>query len=76
MISAWISDLKVESGCVDCGATHPAILDYHHINPSEKEYSIANSVKNGWSKERILKEIEKCVVLCANCHRIRHSSFE
>ena len=59
------------SACVDCGETHPACLDFHHRDPKQKSFSIGKEgVK--FSKERILAEIAKCDVLCANCHRKRH----
>lgn len=65
-IKQLIKSLKIS--CADCGLDHPAILDFHHLDPSEKEYQIARLT----SKKRILHEVAKCVVLCSNCHRIRH----
>ena len=59
--------------CSKCDFNHPAALDFHHINSSEKEIDISSAVsRNGWSWKRIKKEIDKCVVLCSNCHRIEH----
>jgi hypothetical protein len=58
--------------CADCGETHPATLHFHHRNPQEKEFSIADFVRKGKSPEALLKEIGKCIVLCANCHAKRH----
>ncbi len=55
----------------NCGFSHPATLDYHRRN-GEKEFSIADAVAKGYSKARILKEVAKCVLVCANCHRIEH----
>ena len=57
--------------CEYCGFSHPAALDFHHRNPKEKEFAIANQVPYK-PLEFILKEIEKCVVLCSNYHRIEH----
>ena len=51
-------------------------LDFHHINSTEKEYSLCVLRKRKWSvhtKELIDKELEKCIVLCATCHREIHS---
>ena len=47
-----------------------AALEFHHIDPDQKEFQINKrwSMKN----EAILKEIEKCVLLCSNCHREAH----
>ena len=53
--------------CVDCGEADPVVLEFDH--QKDKELEIANAVKQGWSIERITKEIMKCQVRCANCHR-------
>lgn len=53
--------------CVDCGEDDPIVLDFDHQR--DKELEIANAVKQGWSIERIEKEIAKCQVRCADCHR-------
>lgn len=49
-----------------------ACLEFHHKDPSKKEVTLSRAVNNGWSIERMEKEIAKCVVLCANCHRKLH----
>ncbi len=55
--------------CVQCGETDPIVLEFDHIHQSSKTIAISNAVCNGWSWRRIVTEIEKCQVLCANCHR-------
>ena len=57
--------------CHDCNQEYPdAVFDFHHLDPSEKDFD--------WNKLRlrsidsIREELSKCVMLCANCHRIRH----
>ena len=50
----------------------PAALDFHH-NKGQKEGLMAHIIKNG-SKQKILKEVNKCIVLCANCHREIHNT--
>ena len=56
--------------CSVCGYKKcPAALEFHHVDRSEKEFVIAGA-RYGWSKME--KEIEKCVLLCANCHRELH----
>jgi len=57
--------------CTKCGFNHSAALDFHHIDPSTKTGSVNTLVSNG-RYARAMKELEKCVVLCANCHRIHH----
>ncbi len=64
--------IKAELRCADCGETHPATLHFHHRNPKEKEFNIADFVRSGKSVEALYKEMEKCTVLCANCHAKRH----
>lgn len=67
----WFNDLKSTLKCEVCSENHPATLDFHHIDSTEKENSVANLIGT-YSKKRILEEINKCVVLCANCHRKHH----
>lgn len=67
-----VIDLKVAQGCKNCGERHPACLHFHHIDPSEKEFRVNRAVAEKIPVPRILKEIEKCEVLCANCHAKVH----
>jgi hypothetical protein len=54
--------------CVDCGEADPLVLEFDHLR--DKSFEIAAKIVDyGW--ERILAEIEKCEVVCANCHRRR-----
>ena len=78
-VERWIKK-KIDSinykgnKCVDCSLGYPeqpyVIFDFHHLNPLEKDVD--------WSKlrlksdESIKKELDKCILLCSNCHRIRH----
>lgn len=68
----WIGERKSEIGCARCGVKDPRVLDFHHKDGKEKEFSIGSS-RRAVGFERIKKEIEKCVVVCANCHRILHN---
>lgn len=56
--------------CAKCGDTRSYVLDFHHINPEEKEFTIGRLERG--SQESLQKEIDKCVCLCANCHREFH----
>jgi hypothetical protein len=71
----WLWNLKATLKCGICGEDETCCLEFHHTDPSEKEVTIALTVSRGFSKERILKEIEKCETLCANCHRKRHEGL-
>ncbi|MEK6890496.1 MAG: hypothetical protein AABX35_04900 [Nanoarchaeota archaeon] len=69
-IRKWINEYKNNLKCKLCSEDHPAVIDFHHH--SGKEFEIAYMVANGYSIERIKKELEKCEVLCSNCHRKLH----
>jgi len=55
--------------CVDCGEADHVVLDFDHKNPSEKTACISRMAADGFSLDKIKKEMEKCDVRCANCHR-------
>jgi hypothetical protein len=58
--------------CVRCGYDkHPAALQFHHTNPEEKSANWGKLKSKSWKK--ITEEIDKCILLCANCHAIEHS---
>ena len=67
----WWNDFKSALSCTECGEDHPATLDFHHTDPTQKESGVSYLVNCG-SKAKALAEIEKCVVLCSNCHRKHH----
>lgn len=67
-LKQWYYKLLLEKSCVLCGESHPAALQFNHINPKDKLANVSFLVGNKFSKETILKEINKCEVLCANCH--------
>lgn len=68
-----LRELKRDRACKRCGFSDPRALQFHHRDPSEKSFTIS---KKAWqvSEERLMAEVEKCDVLCANCHMIEHSS--
>jgi hypothetical protein len=61
---------KINKGCSRCIERRPACLDYHHTDPSTKKNSISTLVSRGSSLEKLKAEMDKCVLLCANCHRL------
>lgn len=68
-----ISSIKRKQCCVKCGYNKcVAALDYHHLDPNIKTESISKMVTQNKSKEDLLVEIEKCILLCSNCHREFH----
>lgn len=74
-LRAWLHAYKREDcECRRCGEGHPACLDFHHPDESKKTASVAEMVNRGFAKDAIQAEIDKCVVLCSNCHRKEHYS--
>lgn len=59
--------------CVKCGEKERCCLDFHHLNPREKDDVIAHMIKR-CSKDKIRQEVAKCIVVCANCHRKIHAT--
>lgn len=58
--------------CVDCGESRPATLDFDHVR-GQKSFGISSAV-GSHSLNKIIKEMQKCEVRCANCHRIKTAS--
>ena len=71
-IRAWIMDYKRRTPCADCGESDPVTLDFHHRDPKTKAFTI--SAFRGRELAEVKAEVQKCDVLCANCHRKRHNA--
>ena len=64
----WLLEYFKAHPCADCGETDPVVLEFHHLR--DKAFDVAQALPyRNWAS--ILAEIEKCVVVCANCHRRR-----
>ena len=63
---------KQSSKCSKCSESRWYVLDFHHKEANKKLEGLSAMVMRGYSLENIQKEIEKCVLLCANCHRELH----
>lgn len=71
-----INQIKQRYGtsCTICGYNkNYAALDFHHVNPEEKEFSPAKLIYASYDLEEIFKELDKCQLICANCHREIHN---
>ena len=65
-----VNQLKSAS-CTDCGETYPpVVMDFDHVRGT-KEHGIAQMVAQLWSVDRLMEELAKCDLVCANCHRLR-----
>jgi hypothetical protein len=63
--------IKLEQGCADCGYNTSAYaLQFDHIEDNKKA-SVSNLIRSDYGWETIKKEMDKCEVVCANCHAIR-----
>lgn len=62
--------------CSFCGYSKcVGALEFHHLNPEEKEFGIsAKGYTRSW--ETIKAELDKCIILCANCHREIHGEIK
>lgn len=68
---------EIRTPCVICGEPRKHLIDFHHLNPKEKDfniskYSISGATKFETKKIKILEEVSKCVTICSNCHRDFH----
>ena len=58
--------------CRICGYSKSIFaMDFHHLDPEQKDFSICS--KSSWGFERLKEELDKCALLCANCHREVHA---
>ena len=67
----FVNSLKI-APCMDCKGTFPPVaMDFDHRDPKDKILGVAQAANQGWGVTRIQTEIDKCDLVCANCHRIR-----
>ena len=64
-----LKEIKEASGCTDCGEKNHIVLDFDHLK--DKKYNVSRMIHDGFAWKAIRKEIDKCEVVCSNCHRIR-----
>lgn len=59
--------------CVKCGWNgNQAAMQFHHLDPNKKDFIIGNVANKSW--DSLKTEMQKCILLCANCHMIEHST--
>jgi len=66
----WIDEYKSDLKCIFCGESDSRCLDFHHLE--DKDDTIAQMISEGTTIERLKREIDKCDVVCSNCHRVLH----
>lgn len=72
-IKERFKEFKASLECENCGESDPCCLDFHHKDPKKKDFVLSLACKAGYSWERLQEEIQKCAVVCANCHRKIHA---
>lgn len=68
-----LQEYKSTLSCIMCGESENCCLDFHHINPSTKIDAVQKMARRNMKWEKVQQEIDKCVVLCSNCHRKIHA---
>lgn len=80
LLRKFKASLLLDKGgrCLKCGlkynGSNASVFDFHHTYPQDKEFNINLGNMNKYSKKKIIKEADKCNILCSNCHRLKHSS--
>lgn len=70
-LAAWVLSLKDGLPCTDCNTVyHFSAMQWDHVR-GEKEFNVSEMPRLGCSREKILAEVEKCDLVCANCHAVR-----
>lgn len=65
-----LNSYKREHKCAKCGYDKFYAIDFHHLNPSVKDFTIASNPRK--SMKSLMTELDKCIPLCSNCHREFH----
>ena len=69
--------ILLKGGRCECGyefdGYNIAAFEFHHLDPNKKEFALGKVANKSWAV--IVKEIEKCILMCSNCHRIEHSNI-
>jgi len=68
----WYRQEKQNVCCKKCGFAHPAAIEFHHRDPTEKRATISFMVHNGYDMALVKQEMAKCDPVCKNCHAIIH----
>ncbi len=71
VLRRYIADYLSSHPCIGCGEADPIVLEFDHRNAAEKKFNIANAPKLGVAIDKVIAEIAKCDIRCANCHRRR-----
>ena len=70
--SKEFTDFKSRLACIKCGFNNYVALDFHHVVPDPANEKITDLIRAGRVDFAMEEIMNKCIVLCANCHRIHH----
>ena len=77
-INKWSKKIKsinfLGGKCKECGCDDFRVLEFHHLDGSEKDDVLSRLLNGRWSE--IKKELNKCILLCSNCHKEHHYNEE
>jgi hypothetical protein len=68
----FVAECKKSCSCFCCELKDFRCMEFHHFNPSAKHFSITDAIAYRKPPSSIRREIDKCLPVCANCHRIIH----
>ena len=68
----WFTDYKKRLKCSKCGIQDNRVIEFHHKNGEQKDFNLGAVITHGYALDKIKSELKKCIVICANCHRILH----
>lgn len=68
----WTTVYKRTAGCSRCGTTDARCLEFHHVDAATKVAGVGEMISDCYPADAVVAEVEKCAVLCANCHRLEH----
>lgn len=71
-LRAWSYEYRDDRGCRRCSEDAPSCLQFHHPDPDEKSAGVGQLISDGADESEVRAEVDRCVVLCANCHRREH----
>jgi 5-methylcytosine-specific restriction endonuclease McrA len=66
-VRALLARLRRAGACQVCGEPDPLVLDFHHVDPATKAFTVGGSRRR--SVSAVAAEVAKCCLICANCHR-------
>jgi hypothetical protein len=69
-----IKQIQLEMGCAHCGYNENAVaMDFHHLSRKDKSFAIGTCIHYPFIT--LLREIDKCIILCSNCHRVEEEKL-